>query len=145
MEIIEVLKEAWGWTGLEPLEVVAETDFGHLMVRDVHSRFWRLCPEEAYCKVVAENRAQLDRLTADQEFLVDWHMAALVEQARNALGPLPPGCKYHLAIPGVLGGAYSAGNMRKVPQFEQLRLAGDVGRQIEKLADGALVELRMLD
>ncbi len=32
------------------------------MIKDKQDRFWRLCPEDLYCKVVAENRSELDEL-----------------------------------------------------------------------------------
>ncbi len=145
MSIVKVIEEAWDWVGIEPAEVVGENDFGNLIIKDIHGKFWRLCPEDVYCRVVAENRAELDALSHDQEFLGDWYMSSLVEQAKASLGPLQPGRKYHLVIPGVLGGAYSAENIRTVPQFEQIRFSGDIGRQIQELPDGAQVKLKVIE
>ncbi len=141
MDIIDAIKDAWGWTGIQPEEVVGENDFGNLMIRDTQGKYWRLCPEDVYCKVIAENRAALDDLTSDQEFLADWYMTALTEQATEKYGPLPDGRKYHLAIPGVLGGEYGIDNIRTVPQLEQIAFSGDVGRQIAELPEGAQVRL----
>ena len=31
MELIAIVAEAWGWTGLEPEEIIGENDFGNLM------------------------------------------------------------------------------------------------------------------
>ena len=94
MELIAIIEDAWGWTGLDPEEVVGENDFGNLMIKDQSGRYWRLCPEDLYCKVIADSRAELDALTQDPEFLHDWYMTELVQQARESLGPLPPGFKY---------------------------------------------------
>ena len=145
MSIINVIKESWGWVGLEPEEVVGENDFGNLIIRDVNGKYWRLSPEDVYCRVVAQDRAELDKLSNDQEFLADWYMSDLVDQARKKLGSLQPGRKYHLAIPGVLGGSYSEENIRTVPQFEQIRFSGDIARQIHELPDGSQIQLKVVD
>ncbi len=144
MSTIEAIKESWGWVGIEPEEVVGENDFGNLIIRDIQGRYWRLCPEDIYCRVVAENRGELDALSQNQEFLADWYMAALTEQAKEKLGPLQPGRKYHFAIPGVLGGEYGIANIRTVPQIEQIRFSGDIGQQIDELPEGAQVQLKVI-
>jgi hypothetical protein len=112
--LTEHIRSAWGWTGIEPSEVVDESDFGNLIVRDLQGSYWRICPEDLYCKVVAHSREQLDALSRDQEFLHDWHMSALVEEARNRFGSLEPGQKYCLKIPGVLGGEYGGDNLASI-------------------------------
>lgn len=137
MSLIDEIKNAWGWVGIEPEEIVGENDFGNLIIRDHQGRYWRLCPEDVYCEVVAENRVELDSLSKNQEFLADWYMEALVEQAKQTLGPLPKGRKYHLIIPGVLGGEYAISNIKIAPLVELIAFSGDVGRQIKNLPQGA--------
>lgn len=144
MNILQAINESWGWTGIEPEEVVGENDFGNLIIKDVRGRYWRLCPEDVYCKIIAESRVELDSLLLDQEFLADWYMTKLVEQARNKLGPLGASRKYHFAIPGILGGAYGSENFQTVSQAEQIRFSGDIGMQIEELPDGAQIELKVI-
>ena len=61
MSIIKEIKESWGWVGIEPVEVVGENDFGNLMIKDIQGKYWRLCPEDVYCEVVAQNQEELDR------------------------------------------------------------------------------------
>jgi hypothetical protein len=145
MDLISEIREAWGWVGINPLEVVGENDFGNLIVKDVNAKYWRICPEDVYCKVVANNREELDNLSRDQEFLADWYMTALVEQAKEHVGPLTDGRKYCLVIPGVLGGAYDVSNIKSVPLVELIRLSGDIGRQIRDLPDGAEIQLKVVD
>ena len=145
MNIVDEIKESWGWVGIEPLEVVGENDFGNLMIKDIEGKYWRLCPEDLYCKVVAQNRAELDALSTDQEFLSDWYMKALVEVAKDKLGPLEEGRKYYLVIPGVLGGEYGINNIKTLPLAELIRLSGDLGKQIKDLPDGAQVKLKVVD
>ena len=55
MNLLDDVRSAWGWTGIKPVELIDENDFGNLILKDVHAR--------------------------DQEFLADWHMGALVGQA----------------------------------------------------------------
>lgn len=145
MDLICEIREAWGWVGIDPLEVVSENNFGNLIVRDSDSKYWRICPEDVYCKVVANSRDELDHLSRDQEFLADWHMTELVEQARVHVGPLTDGRKYCLVIPGALGGAYDVSNIKTAPLVELIRLSGDIGRQIRDMPDGAEIELKVVD
>ena len=128
LELTDLIAHAWGWTGIRPSEVVGENDFGNLMVRDVDGKYWRLCPEEL--------------LSADQTFLHDWYVSALVEQARAVAGPLGPGQKYCLKIPGPLGGEYGGSNLASISLEELIEASGYIAHQIEGLPDGAKVELR---
>lgn len=145
MPIVELIRQAWGWLGIEPVEVVGENDFGNLLIKDREGRYWRLCPEDCYCQVVATNRQELDALSINQAFLHDWYMRSLVESAHERLGPLPEGTKYCLRIPGVLGGKYSGDNLAIAPLNELVLFAGDIAKQIHELPDGAAVKLRIAD
>ena len=46
MNILKEVQNAWGWTGIKPLELVDENDFGNLIIKDVRGQYWRLCPED---------------------------------------------------------------------------------------------------
>jgi len=140
-EIVKVVREAWGWTGIEPVRAVAENAFGNLLVEDASGRYWRLCPEDLYCKVVAQSRDELDRLKHDPDFDADWCMAGLVQEATQLLGPLQPGRKFCLKIPGVLGGTYGGGNVATISQSELTSASGCIARQIEGLPDGTKIRL----
>ncbi|NIA52621.1 DUF1851 domain-containing protein [Massilia sp. TW-1] len=85
MELLDDARSACGWIGLEPVALIDDNDFGNLILKDVHGQYWRLCPEDLYCEVVASSREELDRLSKDQEFLRDWHMRGLVDQAFKRL------------------------------------------------------------
>ncbi|MFT4100805.1 MAG: DUF1851 domain-containing protein [Burkholderiaceae bacterium] len=144
MKLIATVKEAWGWTGLDPDQIVGDNDFGNLMVKDQAGRYWRLCPEDLYCKVIAHSRAELDRLSQDQEFLRDWYMSALVQEARDRLGPLRPGFKYCLRIPGALGGEYGGGNLAIISLSGLISASGHIAQQVDGLPDGAQVKLNIV-
>lgn len=145
MELIAIVKDAWGWTGLKPAEIVGDNDFGNLMIKDQIGCYWRLCPEDLYCKVVASSRAELDQLSKDQEFLEDWYMTELVEQARERLGPLRPGFKYCLKIPGPLGGEYGGDNLATISLGGLISASGHIAQQTEALPDGAQIKLSIVD
>ncbi|MGO3128497.1 MAG: T6SS immunity protein Tdi1 domain-containing protein [Luteimonas sp.] len=145
MELIAIVEEGWGWTGLKPEQIVGDNDFGNLMIKDQSDRYWRLCPEDLYCKVIADSRAELDQISQDQEFLHDWHMIELVQQARERLGPLRPGFKYCLKIPGTLGGEYGGDNLATISLAGLVAASGDIAQQIEGLPDGAQVKLSIVD
>lgn len=145
MNLLEELRKSWGWVGMEPLEVVGENDFGNLIIKDKDSKYWRLCPEDLTCEVVAQNRKELDALSHDQEFLYGWYMKNLATQAKELLGPLSEGRKYCLKIPGVLGGEYGGSNLATAPLVELVRFSGDVAKQIKDLPNGAQVQFKITD
>lgn len=145
MDIIEEIRQFWGWTGIDPVKVVCENDFGNLVIKDEEGRYWRLCPEDCYCKVVANNREELDALSTNQEFLQDWYMSALTSLANDNFGPLTEGRKYCLKIPGILGGEYGGDNISTAPLVDLVRLSADIARQIESLPDGAQIKLQVVE
>ena len=145
MSLVDEIRESWGWAGIEPVEVVGENDFGNLIIKDEDGRYWRLCPEDCYCEVIAANRAELDQLSIDLEFLHDWYMKALVSLASDKCGPLTDGRKYCLKIPGILGGAYGGDNLATAPQVELVRFSGDLARQIKDLPEGSPIKLKWID
>jgi Domain of unknown function (DUF1851) len=141
MQLIDEILTAWGWTGIEPLEVVGENEFGNLIVKDVHGSYWRICPEDCDCRVVASTCLELDELSKDQVFLRDWHMSALVDRAFAVLGVLAEGRKYCLKIPSVMGGKYSEENFSTIGLNELIGASGHIARQLKDLPDGATVRL----
>lgn len=145
MSLIFEISESWGWIGIDPVEVICENDFGNLMIRDMEDQYWRLCPEDCYCRVVALNRQELDLLSRNQDFLHDWYMRAMVDLARDTLGPLSDGRKYCLKIPGFLGGEYGGDNLATAPLIELIRLSGDIARQTHELPKGTSVKLKFVD
>ena len=151
MSLIDEIRAAWGWVGLDPIEVVGENDFGNLVVKDAHGKYWRLCPEDCYCRVVAESREELDALSTDEAFLQDWNMSTLVNEAFVKLGVLADGRKYCLKIPGVLGGEYGGAaiyvgeNIGTISLEELVRASGHIRREINDLPDGAKVRLKVTE
>lgn len=145
MSLVDEIRQFWGWIGLDPVEIVGENDFGNLMIKGADGKYWRLCPEDCYCRVVASNREELDALSTNQAFLHDWYMRALVQLAHEKCGPLVEGKKYCLKTPGFLGGEYGGDNLAIAPLVELVRISGDIAKQTQDLPDGAKVRLRVVD
>jgi hypothetical protein len=87
--MLDTIREAWGWIGLDPAEVVAENAFGNLIVRATGGAYWRICPEELSCERVARDAEEFAALFRREEFRTDWEMARLVEQAPGKARPAP--------------------------------------------------------
>jgi hypothetical protein len=145
MNIVDEIARAWGWVGFWPVEIVGENDFGNLMVKDSDGRYWRLCPEDLYCKIVATDQTELDKLSTNQEFLQDWYMTGLVEKAKEKFGPLSVGRKYCLKIPGAMGGEYGGDNLATISLEELIRASGHLASQIREWPDGSKVRLKIID
>jgi hypothetical protein len=145
MELVSAIEDAWSWVGIKPAQVLGDNSFGNLLIKDEAGLYWRLCPEDLYCKVVANTRAEFDALSQSQEFLEDWHMVNLVAAAKEQLGPLRPGYKYCLKIPAVLGGEYGGFNLAAVPLNDLVIASGHMAREIQDLPNGAQIRLRVTD
>ena len=143
--MIEAIKEAWGWVGIDPAEIVGENNFGNLIIKHTSGKYWRLCPEEVYCKVVAESREDLDALSHSQEFLADWYMSSLIEVAKEKIGDLPKERKYCLKLPSILGGEYNADNIGTISQQELISFSGYLAKEIKDLPDGAKIEFSFVE
>lgn len=44
MSLIEEVRAAWGWCGIDPVEIVGENDFGNLMVKDALGALLEVVP-----------------------------------------------------------------------------------------------------
>lgn len=144
MNILKEVKDSWGWIGIDPVEVVLENEFGNLILRDSEGKFWRLCPEDVYCKIIANSIEEYNELVKDDEFNEDWFMDSIVAEAEKNLGPLKEGYKYYLVIPGILDGEYTGKNIQSVPFEEVIRYSGSIGLQVKDLPEGAEVDLKVI-
>jgi hypothetical protein len=141
MELLETIRAAWGFVGLDPESIVDTNAFGNILVRDVSDRYWRICPEELSCQLVAPSSNDFRRLRSSAEFERDWQMQHLVALARSKFGFLTEGRCYCLKIPAVLGGAYDVENLATITLLELVAASGAIAVQIGDLPDGARVRL----
>jgi hypothetical protein len=145
MTLVDDIREAWSWLGVEPARVVRVNRFGNVVFADAQDRHWRLCPEELECTCIAGSAPEFARLAADEEFAEDWDMAALADPAEERFGRQPAGRCFCFKIPGVLGGRYELDNVGTIALSELVRFSGDVARQIRDLPDGARVQLKLTE
>lgn len=143
--LVKAVQSAWGWSGISPKRILEQNAFGNLLIEDHKGVVWRLCPEELYCEPTAASLRELAASLEDEEARRDWNMHALTPVARDQLGELEEGQCYCLKIPGVLGGAYEKENLGTITLEALVRFAGDLGRQVSELPDGARCELRIID
>jgi hypothetical protein len=139
--MLKTIRESWGWTGLKPADMIATNVFGNVIVRAEEGAYWRICPEELKCEVVARDEAAFNALWASEHFQVDWQMTRLVELARDALGPVNEERCYCLKRPAVLGGEYDTANFATITRQELVAFTGDVAEQIKDLPDGTPVNI----
>jgi hypothetical protein len=97
---LQIIKQYWGWTGIRPQIIHDRNQFGNLIVEDGSGRFWRICPEEFYCKVIAKGARDYKALLEDPEFQQDWQMTALAIVAAGNLGELDGENCFYFTKPG---------------------------------------------
>ncbi len=141
MDIIESVKNYWGWVGIDPIKVIAENEFGNLILKDSTGKFWRLCPEDVYCDVIADSDAQYNELVKDEEFNQDWFNEVTLQMAVNKFGPLKEDNKFTLAVPADLGGEYKASNLKMVPFERVIQFFGDLAKEIHDAEDGTKIKV----
>jgi hypothetical protein len=142
--MLDIVRKAWGWIGLDPAEVVATNAFGNLIVRATDGAYWRICPEDLSCARVADTANAFAAILSGEEFQTDWEMSRLVELARQKLGPLPEGRCYCLKMPAVVGGSYDVANMETISLDELISFSGYFAEQIKDLPDGSQIQIEIV-
>jgi uncharacterized protein (DUF433 family) len=140
--MLDIIRKAWGWIGLEPAEVVATSAFGNLIVRAADGTYWRICPEELSCEQVAHHTDEFAALSGEAAFQADWDMSRLVGLARQVFGQLPEGQCYCLKLPAVLGGKYEVANIGAISLSELILFSGDLADQLKDVPDGGQIRIQ---
>jgi hypothetical protein len=143
--VLKTIRNAWRWTGLNPAQIEAVNAFGNVIVRAVDGAYWRICPEELSCEVIARDAQEHAVLWADAHFQLDWQMERLVRLAQSRFGPVPDGRCYCLKVPAVLGGAYDMDNLGTIDLDELIACTGDVAEQIKEAPDRGQVSFDFTD
>jgi hypothetical protein len=143
MQMLDEIANAWGWRGLRPRSVVMQNEFGNVIFTDQDGQYWRICPEELSCEIVAADKDDFANLQNSSEFVEDWTMRALAEEARATLGAPAAARCYCLKIPAAVGGAYAIDNIGTIDRGELIAFSGNMARQIDGLPDGAQIELKV--
>ncbi|MEQ9402674.1 MAG: DUF1851 domain-containing protein [Cyclobacteriaceae bacterium] len=141
--ILESINKHWAWTRIVAEEIVSTNDFGNIIFRSSRGEFWRICPEQLYCKMIAVSREELETLRSTSEFSEEWEMEDLVVIAKSKSGSLEIGEKYCLKLPTVMGGEYSVDNLGKILQIDQIKYSGQLTQSIDDLPDGTKIEFNV--
>lgn len=141
MGILETIADAWGWKGIDPTAVIDINPFGNVIVETSSGDFWRICPEELSATRLADSNAELETVFQNPEFLTDWDMAQLAQEAEDAFGIPPEDRCYCLKMPGALGGKYEHSNLATISIIELLSVSGSLAKQIGDVPDGGKVRL----
>lgn len=142
-QVIEALNAEWSWIVPTVRAVMEVSSMGNVLPADDHECYWRICPEELSAEIVARTAAELEYVFADPEAKADWQMSGMVDEMVDIYGELQIGECFGLVIPGVLGGEYSAQNIRRRCLYDYLRFTGDVARQTHKLKDGDKIQFQL--
>lgn len=141
-QVIQALREEWGWCVPEIREVIAVSAMGNVYLADGDGCYWRICPEELSAEIVARSPAELQTLFADPEEREDWQMSWVVSEMVELHGEPAIGECFGLVIPAAFGGGYVSENIRKRGLYDYLRFTGDVARQSQDLKDGDKVRFK---
>lgn len=144
-DLVDAVRDSWGWTGIDAAAVTAVSPFGHLIVQDAAGAFWYLDPELRSLDRIADDEPALFAHMGDPEVRQIWEALALVEAAYDRLGAPEPGRCYSLKTHALLEGDYSHENLCTVPIVELIRFTGDFERQTRHLPDGSAVQLKIVE
>jgi hypothetical protein len=140
--MIDIINKFWYWTGVNAKEIINTNEFGNIIFKSDRNEFWRICPEELSCSLIAKTLDEYERITQGSDFTTDWEMKTLVDLALCILGRLNSDEKYCLKLPAVLGGEYKANNLGKITFKEQIEFAGELGKKIKDLPDGTKINFK---
>ena len=138
--MITEINKAWNWKGFNATEIIRTNEFGNVIFKTDKNEYWRICPEEVTCKIIAKNQSEFDKLLNDSEFIEDWKMTNIIDTAKSVIGELEFNEKYCLKMPALVGGQYDKSNYGKVPFSELISFSGDLAKQTENLKDGQKIK-----
>lgn len=131
----EIIQNSWGWMGFKVKEIVDENDFGNVIFKTETGEYWRICPEEVYCRMIAEDIKGFRVAMYDHVFKQDWAMKTYCEVAKKKHGELMQGFKYCLKLPGAFGGEYIVENIGIVEYQTLIEFSGEMALKIKDLPE----------
>ena len=144
-DLVNAVRDGWGWTGIDAAAVTAVSAFGHLIVQDRQGGYWYLDPELRTLERIAGDEAALFAHMRDDDVREIWEAHALVEAAHDRLGPPGPGQCYSLKTMALLQGDYAHHNLCTISIAELIRFTGDFERQTQHLPEGSTVQLKVVE
>lgn len=139
--MVTEINKAWSWKGFKATEIIRINDFGNIIFKTSNDEFWRICPEELSCEIIAKSRSQFENILKNPNFIESWEMIEVLQTANSKLGTLKSTEKYYLKLPAVIGGDYNIQNIEKISFTELISLSGDLAFQIKDLSNGQKIKL----
>ncbi len=135
----------WRWlipTGTK-MEPWLMNCFGDLFWFDDAGRVQLLNVTEGDCEVLADSEDEFFDRLAELENAQMWLMLDFVDEIVEAHGKLRPGQCYGFKELPILGGEYEVDNVYVSPIVKYWDFCGDVHEQIDRLPDGAEIEINV--
>jgi hypothetical protein len=142
-DLLDIVRTAWGWTGIDPAQVVATSAFGHLVIRDTGGFYWYLDPELRELQRVAADRDELTAYMNQPHMIEAWFADRLTAEARERFGEPEPGRCYSFETRALIEGDYAPGNLRTIPIAELIAFVGDFEQKTRDLPEGTPIRLEM--
>jgi hypothetical protein len=142
--MLDTIRNAWSWAGLDPTEIINTNSFGNLIVKDIDGVFWRICPEALTCEKIADDTDDFAKVWNDEEFQLDWKMLRMVAIAEKKIGALQQDRSYCFKLSPVVGGNYDADNLAEISLKELIAFSGNFAEQIKDVPDGGQIEIKLI-
>lgn len=134
---------AWSSILPWPVRILHTNLFGDAFVVDAAGAVHML--DRGGCVTERISASEHDFWDAIQTDNQGWQLRLLADACRRAGKPLGDGQCYAFTTPPVLGGEYVVDNVWVAPWREWFAFTADLFRQIEKVPDGAIVSLKVVD
>ena len=143
--LVKDIVDYWGFAGIEPTNIHAISPFGHLVISDIHGRFWYLDPEVRTLEQIAENGEGMIEYMNRPEVSEIWLAEALVERAKALIGAPPTDRCYALKPLAMLAGDYASDDFWHTPVSELIRFSGSIEQQTQGFPDGQVYEIKVTE
>lgn len=143
--MINTITEYWGWKLGEAEEIILTNLFGNYIIKNTKGEYWRICPEELKCELIAKDNNEFETKRKNRDFILDWEMTNIVKIAKEKLSDLSSEQCYCLVYPSVLGGKYEAENIESTARATLISFSGEISRQIEDIPEGTQIKINFVD
>jgi len=141
---VAALREHWAWKLGSDWTPVMFSAIGDVFLELPAGSIWWLSTATGSLEQVAERSDEFRHLLATDradEWFLPGLVDALIEQHKV---PGADECYSYAILPVFAQGSFSVENMRPTSAHEHFALSGDIHRQIQGLADGSSVEIKVV-
>ena len=136
----EILSD-WKWLLPDIKSIVLITCMGDLFIEDTQGNILFLLYDGGDLEIVANSKAEFERLLEDDEKVDSWFLPSLFEKLVNAGKILKENQVYSLLKLGILGGEYNVENIQPTNVSVHFSFSGSICRQLWDIPDGTEVNI----